>query len=134
MVKSPPVSSRSLSPATPSTERSPPRIRAYRFVDFDRYLQFVLWHVRELEIHGPVRACHLNLDLLCLLHVLAVDMNRNLFRIAAYHAEVALVQVQAKTRAAGQVRLKTLMLEFRRFLRGLAERYRAKQQRNSEQP
>src|SRR5580704_5922650 len=33
MVKSPPVSSRSLSPTTPSTERSPPRIRAYRFVD-----------------------------------------------------------------------------------------------------
>jgi len=28
-----PVSSRSLSPATSCTERSPPRIRAYRFVD-----------------------------------------------------------------------------------------------------
>jgi hypothetical protein len=86
--------------------------------------------MRKFQIDGPIRTLQLNPDVLRLLHVLAFDVNGNLFRVAAYDAKVSIVQVQTKVRTRGQIRLKCLMLEIRGLGCGLAEPNRGEQQRN----
>lgn len=50
---------------------SHPRIQVCRSRDFDRHLQFILWHMGELQIDGPFRTLQLNLDILRLVNALA---------------------------------------------------------------
>ncbi len=93
-------------------------------------LQFLFWHVGELEIHRCTRTLQLNLNILGLLQILPLYVYGKFLRIAAYKAEVPIVQMQTKLHATGQVRLETLRREVRGFLRGVAERHRREEQRH----